>query len=73
MKEKKKTARTALWDRLYYTTALAVHELNITGHSQNALATELSFMAKDGLVVGTYRKGERFKEWVKTETAQVVA
>lgn len=63
-KPKKDTARTRILARL--TSAgipLAVHELNIQGHSENAMATELSTMARLGLVQGRYRPGKAFKEW----------
>lgn len=65
----KKTARIALMERLSSAgKPLAVHELNIFGHSQNALATELSIMARRGEVVGNYRTGERYKEWTVAPT-----
>ena len=61
----KKTAKAAIIERLSEPGIvwLAVHELAIWGHSQNALATELSTMARNILVVGRFRAGERFKEW----------
>jgi DNA-binding HxlR family transcriptional regulator len=42
---------------------LAVHELPISGYSQNNLATRLSELAKDGLVFGQVRPGTHYKEW----------
>ena len=43
--------------------ALAVHELNIMGVSDNAAATRLSELAHDGKVIGTIRNGTHYKEW----------
>lgn len=64
----RKTARVALIERLKESqTPLAVHELAILAHSENALATELSIMARQGLTVGVYREGKRFKEWSLTD------
>ena len=60
------TAKTCLLNRLKGQQPLAVHELNIMGHSENALATELSTMARKGLVEGRYRPTKRFKEWSLT-------
>lgn len=63
-KTPKRTARLAIMERLRESgKPLAVHELNIYGHSENAMATELSDMARDGLVVGKYREGFKYKEW----------
>lgn len=42
---------------------LAVHEMDIIGHSQNALSTRLPEAAKLGKVHGRYRDGKKFKEW----------
>ncbi len=56
-------ARTCLLSRLKGQQPMAVHELSIIGHSENALATELSIMARAGLVRGCYRTGKKFKEW----------
>ncbi len=44
-------------------TPLAVHELHIEGYSENNLATRLSELAREGKVIGRFRKGENFKEW----------
>lgn len=67
---KKLTARQAIINRLAEVRDkegrggwLAVHELHIWGHGENAMATELSKMCRDGLVAGRFREGERFKEW----------
>lgn len=67
---KKDTARTRLLNRLKGQMPLAVHELHITGHSENALATELSIMARMGLCAGRYRPAKRFKEWSLTPTGE---
>lgn len=64
---KRSTARTCLLNRLKGQQPLAVHELKIMGHSENALATELSKMATAGLTQGRYRPSKRFKEWSLTE------
>ncbi len=42
---------------------LAVHELALTGISENAAATRLSELARAGRVVGRFRRGRAFKEW----------
>lgn len=60
------TARVALLRRLKGQLPLAVHELNIENHSQNALATELSTMARLGLVQGQRRHRKQYKEWFLT-------
>lgn len=69
-KKKKETARQALLRVLGNTRRpIAVHELDeIKDHSQNAMATELSDMARIGLVKGTFRPGTRFKEWILSKT-----
>lgn len=71
--KKKDTARTCILRRLEGSMPLAVHELDIHGHSQNALATELSVMARLGLVGGRYRPTKRFKEWFLTSAAEQAA
>ncbi len=42
---------------------LAVHEMPIPLYSQNNIATRLSELAKEGVVVGTVRPGKNFKQW----------
>lgn len=42
---------------------LAVHEMDIPLYSENNLATRLSEMAREGVVIGTTRPGKNFKEW----------
>ena len=42
---------------------LAVHEMKIEGYSENNIATRLSELAREGKVIGAYRKGTSFKEW----------
>ena len=67
VKPRKRTERVCLIERLKEASGpLAIHELNIPGHSENALATELPRMAREGLVWGHYRPGCRFKEWSLT-------
>lgn len=68
------TARQEILLRLDGSTAwVAVHEFRIIGHSENALATEVSIMARKGLASGRYRTGERYKEWGLTEAGQAAA
>lgn len=68
------TCRQAILKRLVDEEwPLAVHELGIWGHSENALATELSIMAKDELAWGTIRPGKKFKEWRLTGEGVVAA
>ena len=73
MKPRKRTERVCLLERLKEAGPLAVHELNIPGHSENALATELPRMAREGLVLGRYRPTKRFKEWSLTPLGEQVA
>jgi hypothetical protein len=42
---------------------LPVHKFRIRSHSQNTLATEVSEMARDGLVTGSFVEGKRYKAW----------
>lgn len=42
---------------------LAIHELCLMGYSENNLATRISELAADGLIVGSFRPGTHFKEW----------
>ncbi|GAG08177.1 unnamed protein product [marine sediment metagenome] len=42
---------------------LAVHEFDLTGYSENNLASRLPELAKAGKVIGRYRKGQSYKEW----------
>lgn len=58
------TAKQLILERLKEAgKALAVHELDIIGVSDNAAATRLSEAAADGLVIGITRRGCRYKEW----------
>lgn len=58
------TAKEAILNRLRFSPKpLAVHELQIIGVSDNAAATRLSELARDGKVWSAFRKGENFKEW----------
>lgn len=58
------TARQLIIKTLYEAgRPLATHELSIVGISENAAATRLSELARDGIVVGQVRQGKRFKEW----------
>lgn len=73
MEFKTKTAAVLLIERLNEASGpLAVHELNIIGHSQNALATDLSILSREGKVVGRYRVGFRYKEWTTLERANAM-
>ena len=57
-------ARARIVARLYESDKhLAVHELKVMGVSDNAAATRLSELAKDGIVEGRVRAGFKFKEW----------
>ena len=42
---------------------VAVHEMGIIGHSENALASRMCELERAGLVEGSYRQGKSFKEW----------
>lgn len=60
----KVTAKDAILRRLFEASKpLAVHELDVFGVSDNAAATRLSELAKEGKVTGTIRRGTRYKEW----------
>ncbi len=65
-KPKKETARQALL-RVFGNARcpMAVHELgrDILAHSENALATEISTMAREGILKGKIRYGFKYKEW----------
>ena len=46
---------------------LAAHEFNhpdFTGYSENCIATRLSEMALAGVLIGRFRQGKPFKEWL---------
>lgn len=45
------------------TKPLACHELKIVGYSENTIATRLSELAKDQIIIGRQRKGYLYKEW----------
>ena len=58
------SAKDKILDRLSNAiNPLALFELNIMGVSENAAATRLSEMAREGKVVGRMRKGTPYKEW----------
>lgn len=60
----KRTAKIAILDRLARSDKpLACHELQIFGYSENCLATRLSELAREGVVIGKTRPGKAFKEW----------
>ena len=60
----KQTAREKILERLSSAdTPLAVHEMNIWGSNENAVASRLSELAFEKLVTGRVRQGKRFKEW----------
>lgn len=54
------------------TKPLAVHELPMTGYSQNNLATRLSELAREGVVKGQFRPHTSFKEWTLNPTQLVL-
>lgn len=43
--------------------ALAIHEFNLLGVSENALAARLRELTQDGQLCRATRAGKRFKEW----------
>jgi hypothetical protein len=53
-----------------YPAALAIHEFQLIGVSENGLGTRLPELAKVGKVVGQPRPGKPFKEWRLVVTAQ---
>ena len=60
----KRTAKTEILKKLRIVKCyLAVHEMNIYGYSENCVATRLPELAKEGKVIGRYRKGFNYKEW----------
>ena len=64
----KPTARALILDRLANTQRpLAVHELEVIGHSQISLARRLYEMQRDGLVTSANRPGTAYKEWSMRE------
>ena len=57
-------AKDAILSRLReFNRPVPVHELNVPGVSENAAATRLSEMAREGLVVGVPVPGFRYKAW----------
>lgn len=49
---------------------LAVHELKLGDVSDNAAATRLSELARDGKVIGRTRQGKAYKEWSAVNPGQ---
>lgn len=45
---------------------MASHEFPFNGHSPNAIATRLSELQRDGIVVGHYPPGKPYKVWALT-------
>ena len=71
-KPKPRTAPVAILAYLAQATRpLAVHEMDVKaiGYSQNCIATRLPEMAKPKQVIGRFRRGENFKEWVHADKA----
>ena len=67
-----KTSREKILERLSSVTVpLAVHELNIFGSSENAVASRLTELARAGQVGSRFREGKRFKEWYIIKTGQL--
>lgn len=59
-----KTCKDLILEKLRWCEGgLAIHEFNLTGYSENNIGTRLPELALEGKVIGTYRKGESFKEW----------
>ena len=56
-------AKKAILDRLAQESPLAIHELNLEGYSENALATRMVELHSEGMVVGRRRKDQAYKEW----------
>jgi hypothetical protein len=57
-------AKDAILSRLReFGRPVPVHELRVPGVSENAAATRLSEMAREGLVVGVPVPGFRYKAW----------
>lgn len=65
------TCNDLILKRLENGENLAVHEFHINGYSENNVATRLSELAKAGLVIGRFRKGEKFKEWSMVKVPKV--
>ena len=58
------SAKEAIINRLRFSPSpLAVHEFKIMGYNENNLATRCAELAKEGKIIGDYRKGETYKEW----------
>ena len=53
-------------------TPVAIHEFSIPIYSQNNIATRLSEMAREGVVVGTVRPGKQFKEWALVAKLELI-
>ena len=43
--------------------AYAVHEMRISGYSENNVATRCNDLEREGKIGSRYRKGTKFKEW----------
>lgn len=65
------TAKEAIINRLKEAPGpLSLFELKIMGVSENAAATRLSELAREGRVRGTYRKDCAYKEWSLVEKVE---
>jgi acetoacetate decarboxylase len=65
-KPRRKTAKDVILEVLEKSPVkLAVHEMGIKKYSENNIATRLSELAREGKVIGIYRKGRQYKEWKK--------
>lgn len=63
-KPKKETARQAILRVLGNARRpMAIHELEIIGHSQISLARRIYELAREGKVASVDREGKNFKEW----------
>ncbi len=42
---------------------LAAHEIVVIGYSPNTIASRISDLAAEGLIIGDVRKGKAYKQW----------
>ena len=57
------TAAERILQRLSEQSDLALFEFKIMGCSESAISARLRESAREGKVIGHYRKGENFKRW----------
>ena len=51
---------------------LAIHEMQIAGHSETALSARTRELVRDGFISGKRREGKAFKEWEITDAGRMV-